>query len=165
MATGERSSVPQGSPDTTPVELSSGSKEARALHGKFIALEERISTLIEFNKSLGPKIDSYSVIPAHIDNVRKQVDEVTRSAASDFNRLLGWGGAAVFVLLAALTAGYFRLEDKIDDSQMKVEAKIEAVTGKLDDRITTANTTMVKATTQLDDLLARIPAQSTPPRR
>ncbi len=150
----EQSSVPQGSPDATPREMSASSGEARALSNRFSALEERVSNLIEHNKAVNIKVDALVGLTAKVDDLKVDISTLKGEGPSNFTKLLRWGGGAVIFVLLALTAGYLRLEDKIEASSAKVE-----------DHINSTNLTMTKATTQLEDLLARIPPVQSSPRR
>lgn len=87
---------------------------------------------------------------AVVQEVKDDIREIKKDQKVDFRIVLGIFGAGFVILGTMLIVGYFRLDDRIT---------------KLDDKISSLSTTLVRIDTKLEDLLARIPPTQTAPHR
>jgi hypothetical protein len=135
----DKSTNPTSTASGNPPETHSGGAEARLLALKFESLEDKISNLLEFNKTTAAKVDALATMPIILSQREKDIAEIKSDSKSNFRWLLGLGIGAVAFLLIITSGSFLRLSSLITD----------------------VSNGQTKTNTQLEDLISRVPPAQT----
>jgi hypothetical protein len=113
--------------------------------------------------SIGSSRLIIDAIQPTIKEVRDEIKAVERKVDSHFKWLLATFGGGFVILGSMLIGGFLFLDTKLDSQDSRTVGAINGTYVNLDDKFEKTQEVLIRVTTQLDDLLQRVPAVPQPP--